>query len=285
MNASRLSQITYLFPQNHPEGLRLFQHLAALLGEDPHAQVQAGRVTLTPPYPAGALPVTALALADVPFPGVLFRSDQKIEIQVGGFWLSSERPAPASTFEGYRPPLAEIGIEGESPRQRLDAAELFGRFQGHILWTDHSGIELPAKQVGRQTWQNLLGKLGKVTNLYAYPTGEAFPFILPADQSEFEDGLDRFEAPRIPKFELTYGYVAMPLIQFHLDTRLERQQVEALLPEPFGFDLTGGGTFRSVYLAHPWPGLSIRLDLSFYVQAADNGWSSGEWLARQENRI
>ncbi|HEX7972974.1 MAG TPA: hypothetical protein VF498_01075 [Anaerolineales bacterium] len=41
MNASRLSQIVYLFPQAHPEERPLFQLLAALLGESPHAQVQA----------------------------------------------------------------------------------------------------------------------------------------------------------------------------------------------------------------------------------------------------
>ncbi len=137
----------------------------------------------------------------------------------------------------------------------------------------------------RAAWDRLLQDLATVCNLYSYPTGEDFPFILPAEEDEFLGEIKRFAAARGPKFELTYGYTQLPTLQFSLDTNLSRAEAEALLPAPVGFNLPGVDTFRSALLTHPWPGLEVRLDFNFQTDGGPTAWDTGEWLVREGRRL
>jgi len=125
-----------------------------------------------------------------------------------------------------------------------------------------------------------------VANVYHYPTGEDWPFIIPATAKEFQRDIQHFVAGREPKFELVYdGWTAQPLLQFALGTNLTRPQLETLLPAPYGWVIPElADVFRSLFLAHPWPGLQIRFDL-YYHSAELSNWETGEWLVKAGGRI
>jgi hypothetical protein len=166
----------------------------------------------------------------------------------------------------------------------ITAQALYERFSGHVARVDHTGVEIPSAMLPVHEWEALQAALGRVTHLYAYPTGEEWPFIVPATAAEFADEIRQFAAPRDPKFELTYGFVDVPLLQFHIDTTLPRAMVEEVLPE--GFKLGGVvESFRSVFIAHPWANLKIRCDLTFNPEGVLDSWDSGEWLVTEGRRI
>jgi len=74
-------------------------------------------------------------------------------------------------------------------------------------------------------------------------------------------------------------------LQFALGTNLTRPQLETLLLAPYGWVIPElADVFRSLFLAHPWPGLQIRFDL-YYHSAELSNWETGEWLVKAGGRI
>src|SRR5688572_23107129 len=112
----RLSEITFRLPAS-PESSAFLDELRILLAEVTYAEsATVDRLTLTPPQPAGARPVTTFALADVPAPEVTFDTGRSIGVWSDG---TTDRPEPS-----------------------IDLAELARRLRGHVQRVDHTGVNL-----------------------------------------------------------------------------------------------------------------------------------------------
>jgi hypothetical protein len=296
MSTDRLLRAVYLFPAADEVGRIFFTHLTALLGEIPTSLTTPDRVLLVPTHPPDALPTTEFRLADVPFPQLLLTTAQPIHLELGRFILTSTAqttpaadppPQPARTMqEDALGPYVQTS-EGEETTYTLPLDELHRRLAGHIVRCDHTGLNLPTALVDRAAWNGLLTDIAAVANLYRYPTGEDWPFILPATEDEFTGDIHAFALGREPKLELVYdGHARHPLIQIDLDTDLTRPELEALLPGSYATAIPGlDEFFRTVYVTSPWPDLSIRVDLRYKGDSVDSDWATGAWLVTAGGRI
>lgn len=277
MAGSQLNQIRYLLPADGASRA-WFAALAPLLGEAPQARLAGDRLAIVPDYPDGAIPATTLELARVDRPTVVLDTIGLVAIEMGGIrllgWDARDPvalPPPAPVTPDHPP---------------LDPAEIAACLRGHIVRVDHTGVELPAARVPRFAWERLLDTLGAAANLYSYPEPDTeMPFVVPGNRNEFGGDIVSFGAPRVPKFELTYGLVPAPLLQFHCAADLARAALDACLPAPSGYNLPGVDTFRSVYVAAPWAGVTVRLDLSYADAGDHDDWDSGAWLVQDGQRL
>ncbi|MGO0058797.1 hypothetical protein ACTID9_01965 [Brevibacillus fluminis] len=134
----------------------------------------------------------------------------------------------------------------------------------------------------------LIATIAKVSKLYRYPE-EDWPFIIPADESEYKIDITDFSEKRTPKFEFVYdSYIHKPVIQLALETDLSREEMEATFPEPIGFAIPGlEEIFRSLMVKSPWDdGLGFRFDLYYHSDKNDlSDWETGEWLVKHGGRI
>ena len=258
---ARLSEIAFRLPAT-PESRAWLGALRTLLSDVPYGEFADDRLTLTPPVPAGALPRTAFALADVRTP--------EIGLDTG------------PTF----------GVEGDgegdgSPEARPELAALSSRLAGHIQRVDHTGVNLPMKTTTSEQWQNALSTIAGAATMYRYPTGEDWPFVLPSTAAELADDIRAFVVGREPRFEVVYDQGrTQPEWQFALRTDLTRGELEDLFPEPEGITFPGlEEIFRVVAIRHPWTGLGIRFDLMYRMDGGPNDWETGEWLVTQGGRI
>ena len=55
--------------------------------------------------------------------------------------------------------------------------------EGHILWIDHTGLNVPADDFG-DLWEPIVRILGDNSLLYSYPTRDPWYFILPGTEDE-----------------------------------------------------------------------------------------------------
>jgi hypothetical protein len=297
MDAQRLHRIAYLFPDAPAEARAFFDHLAQFLGQLPGATAGASGIGFAVTPPRG-LPALSMALASVAFPQVLFNTEVSIDLSLGDFALRSSAvaggpegtPAPDTRPVRHREdavgPYVEVGPP-DAPSAQLALPELARRLAGHLVRLDHTGVNIPTTRVDRAGWDALLRRLGGIANVYRYPTGEDWPFILPATDAEFAGAITDFAAVREPKFELVYdSHAREPVIQISVETDLPRADLEALLPAPYGIAFPDlAGFFRTVFVHHPWPGLQIRFDLYYRGDAPVDPWTSGEWLVTQGGRI
>jgi len=278
MLGNRLHQIRYLLPYNTASSLWL-ETFVPVLESVPQAEWLGDRLVIVPDYPPGAVPATTLELSRVDRPTVVLDTIGLVVIEMGGV-----RVVGWDSRDPVRLPAPEPVTPDHPP---LEVTEIAARLRGHVIRVDHSGVEFPTARVPISAWERLLDVLGAAANLYHHPDVDTeMPFVLPASGDEFSGEIAAFGGVRVPKFELTYGYVTSPLLQFHGDTDLDRASLDALFPEPQGFNLPGVETFRSVYVAVPWPGVTLRLDLTYAMPGEPpEGWISGEWLVREGRRL
>ncbi|WP_327234335.1 hypothetical protein OG349_10390 [Streptomyces sp. NBC_01317] len=268
----RLSEITFLLP-DAPESRSFLDELRVLFAEVAYAGFTgsagtAGRVgdrlTLTPPRPAGARPVTTFELADVPAPEIAF--DTGHSIGVGGDADAHEvRALPA----------------------RVETADLARRLAGHVRRVDHTGVNVPACVTSPERWRDLTTPLASASTMYRYPTGEDWPFVLPSTSDELLGGIRDFVVGREPRFELVHDqWLTRTAWQFALWTDLTRVELEQMFPEPEGMTFPGlEDIFRVVPVLSPWPGLDIRFDLCYRIENGPSDWETGEWLVTDGGRI
>ncbi|HSV85564.1 MAG TPA: hypothetical protein VLH85_03250 [Levilinea sp.] len=273
----KLSRISYMFPSGLEGSVEFFEHLAALLGRDTRSVIYEDLILLTPSEPSGALPETSFELAEIPIPKIVLDTDLPVDTRVANFYLHS----------------SEVAVE--TPRLDFDApggghalmpiAALVDRFNGDLR-LDHSGLNFPVALYSQEEWQTLLRDISTVADVYQYPTGEEWYFLLPATPDEAGGGISHFPTGRAPKFELVYDQFAQaPVVQFQIETMLSRAEVEERLPEPYGISFPDlGDIFRTVYVEHPWSGLRIRFDMSF-VRPGNDGLSLDEWLVKEGRRL
>jgi len=274
----QLKRIAFQFPRKQPVTRPFFKLLTNLFEGIPSSQHLLDKLLIAPPYPHEALPFMTLELEDINYPAVMFEMEERLVVKAGAFAVHSSLDAirtatlPLTLDPGKRPPVFPLN-------------KFVQLLQGHILRLDHAGVELPSEVVPREKFDDLVSTVGRVSNLYRYPTGEEWPFIVPASAAEFRSEIQHFARPRAPKLELTYGYVQVPLIHFHIDTDLPREHIEAYFPSQYGTNLPGVTTYRTIYIEHPWPGLLMRIDMTYFTGGALTDWDSGEWLVRQGMRV
>ncbi|MEU8263260.1 hypothetical protein AB0C02_21845 [Micromonospora sp. NPDC048999] len=262
----RLTEIAFRLPRT-PESAAFLGQLRTLLAGVAYAEsVRAPggaveRLTLTPPRPSGARPLTIFELADTPTPAVAF--------DTGPY----------------------LGVEGDvlpDVLPTVDLAELTRRLAGHVRRVDHTGVNLPGRTTSPEQWRDLLLALASTSTLYRYPTGEEWPFILPSTPDELRGNIRDFVVGREPRFELVYEeWRTRTEWQFALWTDLTRAELELLFPEPEGITFPGlDEIFRVVPVNHPWwPEVSIRFDLCYRIEGGPTDWETGEWLVTAGGRI
>ena len=287
-----LKTITYSFPQT-TDANDFFKELKDLLGELPNATVDRKNIVIAATNPERALPLTIFTQRDISFPQIhLDVAD--LHLGLGNFsvnpsWdfrTSQITPLPKATRHDAHGEYIAVDV-GDQVIFRLPITELCNRLQGHVTRIDHTGINLPSALVSREAWEQLIGKLADNCNLYRYPTGEDWPFILPATSEEFTNDIQSFSVGREPKFELVYdAFSPVPTIQIDIETDLLRLEIEQLFPEPYGIsfpDLVD--YFRTVYIDHEWPGLAICFDLRFKNNDPGGDWETGKWLVKDGGKI
>jgi hypothetical protein len=232
---------------------------------------------------------------DVPFPQIHFDNITELSLNIGNLHVNPKTLDYEIKGNGFKQVLSKQDSLGtyyelQSPRYtiyRLAIEELASRLRGHVVRIDHTGLNLPSALVSTKIWKQFIHDVAKDTNLYKYPTGEDWPFILPATQTEHETEITDFVVGREPKFELVYdAYSSAPTIQIDIETDLTRPQVERLFPDPYGVSFPElADYFRTVYVHHDWRGLDIRFDIRFKNDEPNGDWETGKWLVTEGGRI
>lgn len=243
-----------------------------------------------PPAPDEALPLTRAEATAVARPTIIFGMEGPIDLAVGPLRLcstptiASDTRSPAEGAEAGAARWDAATIPGAHP---LPLTEILPAVEGHVLRVDHLGVNLPTRLVARHAWEALIGALAQASTLYRYPTGEEWPFVLPSTRDEYTDDIRHFPPGREPKFELCYMRdFDHPVVQVDVQTGLTRDELEARFPAPQGLALPGLGDYqRTVYVAHPWVGLVIRVDMRYKGIGSIPAWETGEWLVTAGGRI
>lgn len=253
----RIRELTFVFPRNTEEEREWEAYLYNLLEDIPSFGQEST-----------ALPRIAFQWDNRTLPAVYWSNNE-----------DSDRPIPL----GY-------GIDRLVPVQEgaISIEQLYRRLEGRLNGMDHAGVNIPAASMTHSEWAAMLSELATRANLYRYP-GEDWPFILPAEEEEFETDITDFSVKRTPKFELVLDkYTNSPIFQFALETDLSREESEVLFPDPIGFAIPGlDGIFRSLFICHPWEReMSIRFDLYYKPESLKlSDWETGEWLIVNGGRI
>ncbi|GAA3454323.1 hypothetical protein [Dactylosporangium matsuzakiense] len=251
---ARLTEIAYRLP--HADGSFL-THLRTLLGGVAPLSAAPGRLTLTPAAPVGALPVTVFETAAVDVAQVRFTTSD------GDAYALESPPGPSGGGVAF--------------------GDLAARLAAHVEAVDHTGVNLPAAS-SAQLWRQTVDRIAGSSAMYRYPTGEPWPFVLPATAAELDGAITAFVAGREPRFELVRDdWLAEPLWQFALRTDLSRAALERMFPEPDGTAFPGlGEVFRAVTVrGRPL----VRFDLYYRGDGAPDDWETGEWLVTAGGRI
>lgn len=254
-----LEKIEYSFPQNK-ESKEFFELLFALFGNLKNATVFGENEIC---FSSGLKPKT------------VFRLENKIadlQLNIGNKkyldWLTRKSED--------RKVACEV--------RKLEMKEVANKLAGHVLRVDHTGINFPASLYAEEEWQELLKYFSSVSNVYAYPTGEPWPFLIPATQQENESEITNFEILREPRFELVYDkFTDVVAIQIDVETDLSKSEVEALFPKNEGIYFKHlENFFKSIYLDYN-ENVDIRLDVRF--QTVHDDFESGEWFVKDGKRM
>lgn len=227
------------------------------------------------------LPLSILQQSNSPIPTVSFettKSDFKQTLRQGnlvfGLNLTGREPV--------LPYAAKSSVDLGEIVQFVDIHCVSDALKNTTKTLNHWGINFSPRLIAGPEYQSFRTNLARRSNLYSYPTGEEWPFLLPCTDGEFETGITDESIERNPKFELVYSeYHPDPLIQFDIETALLRKEVEDLFPKPFGVSLIGlENMFRSVFIKNNWSGVLLRLDISFRQEKTDFGY----WIVKNGKR-
>jgi len=278
----RLKDITFVFPNRQLSEMRWNATFCDLLMGIPNCHD-----LIFPSIPQKTLPRTGFRSYDVSSPSIVLNTNAQIQTTIGRISIRNEVD---STKVGLIKETDDTGIDLDASLnpKALTVKEVHSRLKGRIVNIDHTGINIPETLLEKTKWDALIREISQITNLYRYPE-EEWPFIIPANEEEFQDDITEFLDIRTPKFELVYDrYSSIPIFQYALVTDYSRQEVEEMFPAPQGFSIPGlGDIFRSVRIDSPWREyLAIRFDLYYKRLPGDpSDWETGEWLIKQGGRI
>lgn len=168
--------------------------------------------------------------------------------------------------------------------KKLSIGDVKSKLKGHIKRIDHTGINLPSSLYSKLEWNNMLKYLSSVSNLYSYPTGDPWPFLLPSTIEENQNEITNFEIIREPRFELVYDhYTDIVAIQIDIETDLSKSEVESLFPKNQGIYFNClEDHFKTIYLNY-CEYLDIRFDIRF--KCSHDDFESGEWFVSKGKRL
>lgn len=165
---------------------------------------------------------------------------------------------------------------------KLSISDVLTKLDGHITRIDHTGINLPTKLFDKEEWNDLIKYFSFISNLYNYPTGQPWPFLIPATKYENENEISNFKILREPKFELVYDeYTNVTTIHIDIETDLSELEVENLFPDNQGVYFKEC-PYKAIYLDYR-EDMDIRLDIR--AKCIHDNWESGEWLVCEGKRI
>ncbi|QGQ94144.1 hypothetical protein EHS13_04095 [Paenibacillus psychroresistens] len=280
---TRLTEITFIFPNDHQNEKEWNRTFGALLMGIPNC-----RELNFMPVSEKNLPSTSFRATSVNYPQIVLGTSLPIQAVFGCVSIRNGIDL-AGTWEQLAETEAIDNVlkSSEVPNDHSITA-LYARLKGHLIDMDHSGVNIPVPLFEKSKWEELTQKLSQITNIYRYP-GEEWPFIIPANEEEFQADITDFSAPRTLKFELVYDeYNALPILQFALITDLSRNELEEAFPHPYGYAIPGlEDIFRSVMVDSPWSkDVLIRIDLYYKGNEAElTDWETGEWLVKSGGRI
>lgn len=169
--------------------------------------------------------------------------------------------------------------------KRLPIDEVKRKLSKHIKRVDHTGINLPTILFSNEEWNDLLIYFSSISNIYNYPTGKPWPFLIPTTEYENQNEITNFQILRDPKFELVYDeYTNIIAIHIDVETDLSKAEIEKLFPKDQGvyFD---GCDYKAIYLDYR-EDFDIRLDIRCNYNSTTYGdWENGEWLVNKGGRI
>jgi len=269
-----VSAINFVFPSTSPASKEFFGYLSRILTELPNATQNSAGVTIAPVAPIAALPATTFTRGDNTYPEVYFGDDPELRLSLGRLQIN-----PAHSKSSV--------VESVVNPNGLNIKDVYHKLAGYIVRLDHTGLNLPTSIISIAQWKEFTAKVAAKTNLYAYPTGEPWLFVVPATKKEFQSDITEFGTGREPRFELVHdSYSSVPTIQIDIETDLTRAEVEKIFPEPYGISFPDlANYFRTVYLRHVWPGLAIRLDIRFKNLNPQGDWETGKWLVEDGGRV
>ncbi len=240
-------------------------------------------------------PRTRLIPSPISNPKISFITDEANDTEVWragelvfGFNLSGEKMTnkghPESLMERLTDQSGEytkISIQNNTYFV-LTIKQLLDRFNKKLVELNHSGMNLGPKLISKLEYLHFRDKLAKKCNMYKYPTGEEWPFIIPATREEYLKEIDNDTKNRNPKFELVFSkYHSKPVIQFDIKTNLTKDEVFSLLPKPYGISFEGLENFiRTVFVRVDWDNTLLRFDLGFKSKNKDFGY----WLIKEGGR-
>ncbi len=184
-----IKAISYHLPYTNQEEKDFFTDLSRILKELPNSHTAKEHIILEPLMPKGALPVTSFVPVDTLYPQVVLDTQEIIDLEVGNLYIRSTRVKDEIRVINHRETIQKtkrkdaIGeyIEVTSNNQKfhlLTLGELYKRLKNHIVRIDHTGINIPTKIINQKQWDTFIQQVASVSNLYRYPTGEPWLFIL-----------------------------------------------------------------------------------------------------------
>ena len=175
-------------------------------------------------------------------------------------------------------------IKKSTSIKELTIKNVASKLSGHIIGIDHTGINLPKTLYTKDEYNSLLDYLSSISNVYSYPTGEPWPFVIPATIKENQEEITNFNLLRKPMFEFIHdSYTDTTTLQIQLETDFTKSEVEKLFPKNEGVYFTGlEEVYKAIYLNYS-PHFNIRLDITFNESYED--YDTRRWFVCEGKRL
>lgn len=181
--------------------------------------------------------------------------------------------------------LSDEGSSDTSPKSPLPvtSSAFLNKMTGNVRELNHSGINFSPSHINQNDYKLLKKELCKRSNLYNYPSGEEWPFIIPATKDEFASDIKDESINRNPKFEIVHSeFNTRPVIQLDVASKLTKEEVFDLFPDPYGVSYDGlEDFFRSVFIDVDWGRVLLRFDIGF----GRGGLDFGYWMIKEGGRV
>ncbi len=273
---NRIQDITITFPEisdkSHEDNKKLFSLLAET------RNLSLAKDTLKSIFEKELLPKTIINTSNkLNYPQVSFNTDYNDK--------SLEFISNNLKF-GFNLSKSDIFTKSQTSSKQIhfiSIDELVEKLSSHLIEVNHCGINFSPEFIHKDQYQEFKSLIASKSNFYNYPTGEEWPFIIPADNEEFKNDILDESINRNPKFETVYSeYNRNPVIQFDFKTDLAKEEAYKLFPNPYGVSYDGlEEFFRSVFVKVDWGNVLLRFDLGF--GRGDNDF--GYWIVKDGGRI
>ncbi|WP_369417932.1 GNAT family N-acetyltransferase [Cohnella mopanensis] len=279
---TRLRKITFVFPNTNEKEYEWNSFFNRLISDVPTAQSNV----IVPSFSDTAMPSTGFLVGLSPSPTILLETEVSIQLKLGNIEITND--ASANNDQSLLNAESSTTIKMNSTARANTISYLYEQLKGRIIGIDHTGVNVPAATTEQSVWDEFMSRLSGICNLYRYP-GQQWPFIIPADDKEYDTEISNFNVKRTPKFEIVYDtYTDKPIFQFALETNITKEELESIFPEPIGFAIPGlSDIFRSVVVQSPWEDeVVFRFDLYYKPTSKElTDWETGEWLVREGGRV